>query len=149
MKAISLALICLLVAISGAAQTTKPHVNLGMTIDEFVTRFDVSRTDTPEELSVNTAAHDAINGKRVSIQLKVGGRRTTYLFELRTLQEIEMTAGNTFEHELQVLTDQLGVSSESKGDVAIWDRRDGTRFTLTSRQGTGVLLITPTPSEIK
>jgi len=66
-----------------------------------------------------------------------------------TLHEIEMTAGNTFEHELQVLTDQLGVSSVSKTDVAIWDRADGTRFTLTSRQGIGVLLIMPTPPENK
>jgi hypothetical protein len=149
MKSISLALICLLVAISSASQTTKPHVNLGMTIDEFVTKFDVSRTDTPEELSINTAAHDAMNGKRIIIQVNVDGRRTAYLFEMRTLHEIEVTAGNTFEHELQVLTDQLGVSNVPKTGVAIWDRRDGTRFTLTSRQGTGVLLIAPTPSEGK
>ena len=149
MKSISLALIYLLVAISTASQPTKPHVNLGMTIDEFVIKFDVSRTDTPEERSINTAAHDAMNGKRAIIQINVDGRRTAYLFEMCTLHEIEMTAGNTFEHELQVLTEQLGVSSVSKTDVAIWDRADGTRFTLTSRQGIGVLLIMPTPPENK
>jgi alpha-L-arabinofuranosidase len=149
MKSFTLALLCLLVAISSASQPTKPHVNLGMTIDEFVAKFDVSRTDTPEELNINTAAHDAMNGKRIIIHVNVDGKRTAYLFETRTLQEIEVTAGNTFEHELQVLTVQLGVSNVSKTDEAIWDRGDGTRFTLTSRQGTGVLLITPTPSEDK
>ena len=147
MKPITLALICLVVAISTASQTTNQHVNLGMTIDEFVTKFEVSRADTPEALSINTAAHDAMNGKRVIIQINIDGRRTAFLFDKRTLHEIEITAGNTFEHELQVLTDQLGASTMSKIDSVIWDRSDGTRFTLTSRQGTGVLSITPTRSE--
>jgi hypothetical protein len=149
MKPASLALICLLVAIATASQTTKQHVNLGMTIDEFVTKFDVSRADTPEALTINTAARDAMNGKHAIIQINVEGRSTTFLFDRRTLSEIEITAGNTFEHELHVLTDQLGVSNVSKIDVAIWDRSDGTRFTLTSRRGTGVLSITPTPSQSK
>jgi hypothetical protein len=127
----------------------KPHVNLGMTIDEFVTKFEIPRADTPEELSVYAAAREAMNGKRVIIPMIVDGRKTRFLFDTHTLREIEMTAGNTFEHELRVLTDQLGVSSVSKTDMAIWDRRDGTRFTLASREGTGVLLITPTPSESK
>jgi hypothetical protein len=147
MKSIGLALFCLLLTMSTAAQTAKQHVNLGMSIDDFVARYDVSRTDTPEALSVNAAAHEALNGKRASIQMNIEGRKTTFLFDKRTLCEIDVTAGNTYAHELQVLTAQLGASQGSNVGEAVWDRRDGTRFTLTSRSGTGVLLITPTPSE--
>lgn len=147
MKPVGLALFCLLVTFSTAAQTAKQHVNLGMSIDEFAARYDVSHSDTPEGLAVSAAAHDAMDGKRASIQMNIEGRKTTFLFEKRTLCEIDVTAGNTYAHELQVLTAQLGASQVSNIDRAIWDRRDGTRFTLTSRSGTGVLLITPTPSE--
>jgi hypothetical protein len=149
MKLVSLALLTLLIAISTAPQSAKQHVGLGMTINEFVSKFDISRADTPEALSINKAAHEAMDGKRTIIQMNVDGRRTTFLFDRLALREIEMTAGNTFEHELRVLTDQLGVSNVSKTDEAMWDRGDGTRFTLTSREGTGVLLITQTPSENK
>lgn len=147
MKPSRLAIVCLLFAFSTGAQTAKQHVNLGMDIDQFAARFDVSRTDTPEEASVNAAAHDAMNGKRASIQMNLEGRKTTFVFDKRTLCEIDMTAGNTFEHELQVLKDQLGPSAVTTGDLVIWDRRDGTRFTLISRAGIGVLSITPTPAE--
>jgi hypothetical protein len=146
MKPIRVVLFCLLVAISTASQTAKQHVNLGMSIEEFVAKFDVSRMDTPEERTVNAAAHEAMNGKRASIQMNIEGRKWTFLFDKRSLCEIEITAGNVFAHELQVLTDQLGASQVSTTDLAIWDRRDGTRFTLISRRGTGVLLVTPTPS---
>jgi|SRR5215472_12155511 len=149
MKRTGLALFCLLVAISTSAQTAKQHVNLGMSINEFATKFDLSRTDTPEALTANAAAQEAMDGKRVSIQMNIEGRKTKFLFDNRTLCAIEIAAGNTFAHELQALTDQLGTSQMSDVDLAIWDRRDGTRFTLTSRDGTGVLLITPTPSEIR
>lgn len=147
MKPSRLAIVCLLFAFSAGAQTAKRHVNLGMDIDEFAARYDVSRTDTPEEASVNAAAHDAMNGKRASIQMNLEGRKTTFVFDKRTLCEIDMTAGNTFEHELRVLRDQLGASQLTTGDLVIWDRRDGTRFTLISRAGIGVLSITPTPVE--
>ncbi len=147
MKPVSLVLFCLVAALSTAAQTAKQHVNLGMNINEFTAKYDVSRTDTPEALSINTAAREAMNGKRVAIHMNIEGRKTSFLFDGGTLCEIEMTAGNTFAHELRVLSDQLGTSEVSSANMAIWDRRDGTRFTLTSRAGTGVLVITPTPSE--
>lgn len=147
MKPSRLAIVCLLFAFSTGAQTAKQHVNLGMTIDEFVTRFDVSQTATPEEASVNAAARDAMDGKRATIQMTLEGRKTIFLFEKRTLCEIDMTAGNTFTHELQVLKDQLGPSQVTTADLVIWDRHDGTRFTLVSRAGVGVLSITPTPVE--
>lgn len=147
MKPSRLAIVCLLFAFSTGAQTAKQHVNLGMNIDEFVSRFDVSRTDTPEDLSVNAAARDAMNGKRASIQMTLEGRKTTFVFDKGTLCEIDMTAGNTFEHELRVLREQLGASQVTTRGLVIWDRRDGTRFTLISRAGIGVLSITPTPAE--
>ena len=147
MKAIGLALFCLCVALSASAQTAKRHVNLGMNIDEFVAKFDVSRTDTPEALNLNTAAREAETGRRATLKINREGRTMAFVFENRTLCEIEMTAFNTYAHELQVLTDQLGASDTSDARMTIWDRRDGTRFTLISRDGTGVLRITPTPTE--
>lgn len=147
MKLTGLALFCLLAAISTASQTAKQHVNLGMTIDEFVARFDVSRTDTPQASAANAAAQEAINGRRASIQMNLDGRKTTYVFDKGLLCEMEITAGNTFAHELQVLTDQLGATQASIGGLAVWDREDGTRFILASRAGKGVLIIEPTPTE--
>jgi hypothetical protein len=149
MKAIALAVFSLFVALSAAAQTANRHVNLGMDIDEFAAKFDLSRTDTPEALSLNRAARDAMAGKRATIKMTLEGRAMAFVFEERALCEIEITAFNTYAHELQVLTDQLGASQTSDATMTIWDRKDGTRFTLTSREGTGVLRITPTPSENK
>jgi hypothetical protein len=146
MKSAALALFCLLAAIVIQAQTAKQHVNLGMSIEEFVARYDLWRTDTPETLAASIAAHEAAMGRHVSIQLDVEGRKTRYLFDKGSLCEIEITAGNTFAHELQVLTAQLGTSQISDADRAVWDRKDGTRFTLASREGMGVLLIAPTPA---
>ena len=146
MKPALVALFCLLAAMSTPSQTAKQHANLGMSIDEFVARFDVSRTDTPEALTAHKAAQEAIHGRPASIQMNIEGRKTTYWFDKGSLCEIEITAGNTFAHELRVLTDQLGVQA-SIGGLAVWDRVDGTRFTLVSRAGKGVLLITPTPTE--
>jgi hypothetical protein len=145
MKRAGLALFCFLVAISTASQTAKQHVNIGMSIDEFADKFDVSRTDSPEALIARAAAQDAMNGKRASIQMNIEGKKTTFLFDKRSLCEIEITAGNAFAHELQVLREQLGASQVSTDTLAIWDRKDGTRFTLTSRAGKGVLVIAPTP----
>ncbi len=145
MKSAGLALFCLLAALSTAAQTAKQHVNLGMSIEEFSARYDLWRTDTPETLAASIAAHDAALGRHVSIQLQVEGRKTKFVFDKGSLCEMEITAGNTFAHELQVLTAQLGTSQISDADQAIWDRKDGTRFTLASRAGMGVLLIAPTP----
>jgi hypothetical protein len=147
-KTASLAVICLLLAISTASQTSKQHFNLGMTIDEFATSFDLVRTDTRETLS-NTATLSAMRGERSVIQTNVGGTKMAFLFDKHTLREVEITAGNTFQHELQALTGPLGEPNISKIDLAVWDRSDGTRFTLTSHQGTGVLLVAPTPSESK
>ena len=146
MKRMILAVFCLFVAISTGAQTPKRHVNLGMSIDDFLARFDIPRSDTPEDRKVAAAALQAIDGKRVSIRMNVAGRQTSYLFDSRTLQEIEITAGNTYAHELEVLTAEMGASQVTDNDMAVWDRKDGTRFTLTSQAGTGVLLITPTPA---
>ena len=146
MKPISLALLCLFVALSVPAQTAKQHVNLGMDIDEFATKFDVSSSSSREMLSLDSAVREAMTGRRVTIQMNLEGRKTEFVFNKRTLCEIEVTAFNTYAHELQVLTDQLGTSRVSDANTTIWDRRDGTRFTLTSRSGTGVLRITPTPS---
>jgi hypothetical protein len=137
----------LLAAISTASQTAKQHVNLGMSIDEFVARFDVSRADTPQALAASAAAHEAINGGRASIQLNLDGRKTTFVFDKGLLCEMEITAGNTFAHELRVLTEQLGTTQASIEGLAVWDREDGTRFILASRAGKGVLIIEPTPTE--
>lgn len=148
MKRITLVLFCffsLLIAIPAGAQTAKRHVNLGMDIDEFMARFDLPRANTPDSRKIAAAALEAMDGKRASIQMNVEGRATTYVFDNWTLCEIDITAGNTYAHELEVLTAQLGASQVADVDMAVWDRKDGTRFTLTSRAGTGVLLITPTP----
>ena len=48
-KKTSLAVICLLLVISTAAQTLKQHFNLGMTIDDFATEFELARMDTRDE----------------------------------------------------------------------------------------------------
>lgn len=146
MKSAGLALFCLLAALSTPAQTAKQHVNLGMSIDEFAAKYDLWRADTAETMAASIAAHEAMTGKRASIQLDVEGRKTRFLFDKGSLCEIEITAGNTFAHELQVLTAQLGSSQISDADRAVWDRKDGTRFTLASREGMGVLLIAPTPT---
>ena len=148
MKPIRLSVFCffLAISVSASAQTAKQHVNLGMDIDEFAAKFDVSSTGTRETLTLDGAVHEAMTGRRVTIQMNLEGRKTEFVFNKRTLCEIEVTAFNTYAHELQVLTDQLGASQLSDAKTTIWDRRDGTRFTLTSRAGTGVLRITPTPS---
>jgi hypothetical protein len=138
-KGTSLAVICLILAISTASQTSKQHFNLGMTIDEFATKFDLPRTDT----------RAAMRGERSIIQTDSGGTKMEFLFDQYTLREVEITTGNTFEHELQALTEPLGEPNVSKINVAVWDRSDGTRFTLTSRKGTGVLSVTPTPLQGK
>ena len=145
----SLIVICLLLAISTAAQTSKQHFNLGMTIDEFAHRFDLARVDEPDALSANPAFRSALKGERSSIQILAGGTKMEFLFEECTLQEVEITTGNTYEHELQALTEPLGDPIISKINLAVWDRRDGTRFTLTSHQGTAVLLVSPRPAESK
>jgi hypothetical protein len=148
-KAASLVVMCLLLAISTASQTSKQHFNLGMTIDEFATKFDLAPTDTHEAPSIDAATRSAMRGERSVIQTNVGGTRMAFLFDQYTLREVEITAGNTFEHELQALTEPFGEPSVSKINLAIWDRSDGTRFTLTSRRGTGVLLVAPTPPQSK
>ena len=147
-KGISLAVICLILAISTASQTLKQHFNLGMTIDEFATKFDLARTDTRQAHTID-AARSARRGERSIIQTNLGGTTMSFLFDKYTLREVEITAGNTFEHELQVLTEPLGEPNVSNINLAVWDRSDGTRFTLTSRQGTGVLLVAPTPLQSK
>ena len=145
----SLVAICLLLAISTASQTSNQHFNLGMTIDEFAKRFDLAPVDKRDALSANAAVRSAMKGERSSILILTGGTKKTFLFEEWTLREVEITTGNTFEHELQALTEPLGEPIMSKFNFAVWDRRDGTRFTLTSRQGTAVLLVWPTPVESK
>ena len=147
-KGTSLAVICLILAISTASQTSKQHFNLGMTIDEFASKFDLARTDTPRAHSID-AARSAMRGERSIIQTNLGGTKMAFLFDKYTLREVEITAGNTFEHELQVLTEPLGEPNVSNINFAVWDRSDGTRFTLTSRQGTGVLRVAPTPLQSK
>ena len=144
-KGASLAVICLILAISTASQTSRQHFNLGMTIDEFASKFDLAHTDTREALSIDAAARSAMRGKRSIIQTNLAGAKMAFLFDKYTLREVEITAGNTFDYELQALTEPLGKPSVSKINLAVWDRSDGTRFTLTSRQGTGVLLVAPTP----
>jgi hypothetical protein len=144
-KCTSLAAVFLILAISTASQTSKQHINLGMTIDEFATKFDLARTDTRDAEFVGAAARSAMRGERSTIQTKVGGTKMAFLFDNYTLREVEITTGNTFEHELQALTEPLGEPNVSKINLAIWDRSDGTRFTLTSRQGTAVLVVAPTP----
>jgi hypothetical protein len=145
-KGTSLAVICLILAISTPSQTLKQHFNLGMTIDEFATKFDLARTDT-RKARLRDGARSAMRGERSIIQTNLGGTKMAFLFDQYTLREVEITAGNTFEHELQVLTEPLGEPNVSKVNLAVWDRSDGTRFTLTSRQGTGVLLVAPIPSQ--
>jgi hypothetical protein len=141
----SLVVICLLLAICTASQTSNQHFNLGMTIDEFAKRFDLAPMDKPDPLSANAAVRSAMKGERSSIQILTGGTKKTFLFDECTLREVEITTGNTFEHELQALTEPLGEPTISKFNLAVWDRKDGTRFTLTSRQGSAVLLVWPTP----
>ncbi len=148
-KGTSLAVICLILAISTASQTSKQHFNLGMTIDEFATKFDLARTDTGKTNSIDAAARSAMRGERSTIHINQSGTKMAFLFDKCTLREVEITAGNTFEHELQALTEPLGEPNVSKINLAVWDRSDGTRFTLTSRQGTGVLLVAPTPLQSK
>ena len=143
-KSTSLAVISLILAISTASQTSKQHFNLGMTIDEFTTKFDLARRDTGKAHSMD-AARSAMRGERSTIQTNLDGTKMAFLFDNYTLREVEITAGNTFEHELQALTEPLGEPNVSKIKLAVWDRSDGTRFTLTSRQGIGVLLVAPTP----
>lgn len=145
----SFAVMCLLLAISTASQTSKQHFNLGMTINEFATKFDLARLDKPDAPSAHAAVRSALKGERSSIQILSGGTRMAFLFDEFTLREVEITTGNTFEHELQALTEPLGEPAVSKINLAVWDRKDGTRFTLTSRQGTAVLLVWPTPEESK
>ena len=120
-----------------------------MTIDEFAKRFDLARMDEPDALSANEAVRSAMKGGRSSIQIFTGGTKMAFLFDDCTLREVEITTGNTFEHELQALTEPLGEPTMSEINLAVWDRRDGTRFTLTSRQGIAVLLVWPTPAESK
>jgi len=143
-KCTSLAAVFLILAISTASQTSKQHFNLGMTIDEFATKFDLARRDERKAHSMD-AARSAMRGERSTIQTNLGGTKMAFLFDNYTLREVEITAGNTFEHELQALTEPLGEPNVSKFNLAVWDRSDGTRFTLTSRQGTGVLVVAPTP----
>jgi hypothetical protein len=145
----SFVVMCLLLAISTAAQTSNQHFNLGMTIDEFAKRFDLAPTDKSDTLSAHAAVRSAMKGERSSIQILTGGTKKTFFFEECTLREVEITTGNTFDHELQAMTEPLGEPTISKFNFAVWDRRDGTRFTLTSRQGTAVLLVQPTPADSK
>jgi hypothetical protein len=112
-KATSLIAICLLLAISTAPQTSKQHFNLGMSIDEFATKFDLDRTDTREAASIDAAARSAMRGERSIIQANIGGTKMAFLFDQYTLREVELTAGNTFEHELQV----CWLSLKWRGDV--------------------------------
>jgi hypothetical protein len=148
-KVTSLAVLCLILAISSPSQTLKQHFNLGMSIDEFATKFDLARTDTRGAVSVDAATRSAMRGERSIIQTNVGGTKMAFLFDKHTLREVEISAGNPFDLELQALTEPLGEPTMSKINLAIWDRGDGTRFTLTSRQGTGVLLVAPTPLQGK
>jgi hypothetical protein len=143
-KCTSLAAVFLILAISTASQTSKQHFNLGMTIDEFATKFDLARMEARKAHSMD-AARSAMRGERSTIQTNLDGTKMAFLFDNYTLREVEITAGNTFEHELQALTEPLGEPNVSKVNLAVWDRNDGTRFTLTSRQGTGVLVVMPTP----
>ena len=145
----SLIALCLLLAISAAAQTSNQHFNLGMSIDEFAKRFDLAPAENRDAVSANAAVRSAMKGERSSIQILTGGTKKTFLFEEWTLREVEITTGNTFDHELQALTEPLGEPMLSRSNLAVWDRRDGTRFTLTSRQGTAVLLVRPTPVETR
>ena len=144
-KCTSLAAIFLILAISTASQTSKQHFNLGMSIDEFATKFDLARTDTRDAEFVDADARSAIRGERSTIQTKIGGTKMAFLFDNYTLREVEIAVGNTFEHELQALTEPLGKPNVSKVNLAVWDRSDGTRFTLSSREGIGVLVVAPTP----
>ena len=148
-KAASLAIMCLLLAISTASQTSKQHFNLGMTIDDFAANFDLAHTDTREGPYIDAATRSAMRGERSVVQTNIGGTKMAFLFDDHTLREVEITAGNTFEHELEALTEPLGEPNVSKKNFAVWDRNDGTRLTLTSREGIGVLLVAPTPTQGK
>jgi hypothetical protein len=148
-KTASLVVICLLLAISTASQTSNQHFNLGMTIDEFAKRFDLTPLDKSDSLLGGAAVRSAMRGERASIQVLAGGTKKTFLFDEGTLREVEITTANTFEHELRALTEPLGDPTVSKSHLAIWDRRDGTRFTLTSYQGSAVLRVWPTPMDSK
>jgi hypothetical protein len=116
-----------------------------MGIDEFATKFDLARTDTRGAVYMDAAMRSAMRGDRSIIQTNAGGTRMAFLFDKRTLREVEINAGNPFDLELQALTEPFGEPIVSRNNLAIWDRADGTRFTLTSREGTGVLLVAPTP----
>jgi hypothetical protein len=120
-----------------------------MTIDEFAKRFDLAPVDNPDSRAGSPAVRSAMKGERASIQILTGGTKKTFFFDECTLREVEITTGNTFQHELHALTEPLGDPSISKFNLAVWDRRDGTRFTLTSYQGSAVLLVWPTPTESK
>ena len=72
-KTASLVMICLLLAIFTASQTSKQHFNLGMTIDDFANRFDLARMGKPDALSANAAVRSAMEGERSSIQILTGG----------------------------------------------------------------------------
>jgi len=148
-KVTSLIVISLLFAISASSQTSNQHFNLGMSINEFATRFDLARTDAREAASIDAASRSAMRGERSIIQTNVGGTKMAFHFDKYMLREVELTAGNTFEHELQALTEPLGQPNVSKLNLAVWDRSDGTRFTLTSHKGTGILRVAPTPSQSK
>ena len=148
-KVTSLAVVCLILAISTAPQTSKQHFNLGMSINEFATKFDLAHMGTSEALNIDVATRLAMKGERSTVHLNVGGAKMAFLFDELTLRQVEVNAGNTFGNDLQALTATLGEPNVSKLDLAIWDRSDGTRFTLTSREGTGVLLVAPTPLQSK
>lgn len=120
-----------------------------MNIDEFAKRFDLTGMEGPDALSANAAVQSAMKGERSNIQILTGRTKMAFFFDEGTLQEVEITTGNTFEHELQALAEPLGEATISRSHLAVWDRRDGTRFTLTSRQGTAVLRVSPTPAESK
>ena len=42
-----------------------------------------------------------MRGERSIIQTTIGGKKMAFLFDNFTLREVEITAGNSFEHELQ------------------------------------------------
>src|SRR5579863_10045898 len=113
-KGTSLAVVCLILAISTASQASREHFNLGMTIDEFATKFDLAREDTREAPFVDAAARSAMRGKRSIIQTNRAGTKMAFLFDKYTLREVQITAGNTFDHDLQALTEPLGRPSVSK-----------------------------------
>lgn len=120
-----------------------------MSIDEFAKRFELAPAENRDAVVANAAVRSAMKGERSGTQILTGGTKKTFLFEEWALREVEITTGNTFDHELQALTEPLGEPILSRLNLAVWDRRDGTRFTLTSRQGTAVLFVRPTPVETR